>query len=92
MIGLHGGVVVDVEASAVSKHAEVEAIKAIIDRNEEKFAIKPRRLMGDTHYGVAAMLGWLADEKRIAPHVTVWHKSEGTKEGGNALPVDRQTA
>jgi hypothetical protein len=43
---------------------------------EEKFAIKPRRLVGDTNYGVAAMLGWLVDEKRIAPHVPVWDKSE----------------
>lgn len=54
--------------------AEVEA--TMIDRVEEKFAIKPRRLVGDTNYGVAAMLGWLVDEKRIVPHVPVWDKSE----------------
>lgn len=44
----------------------------MIDRVEEKFAIKPRRLVGDTNYGVAAMLEWLVNEKRIAPHVPVW--------------------
>jgi len=48
----------------------------MIDRVEEKFAIKPRRLVGDTNYGVAAMLGWLVDEKGIVPHVPVWDKSE----------------
>jgi hypothetical protein len=32
--------------------------------------------VGDTNYGVAAMLGWLVDEKRIIPHVPVWDKSE----------------
>jgi transposase len=76
LIDLKAGLIVDVEASAVNKTAEVEATKIMIDRVEEKFAIKPRRLVGDTNYGVAAMLGWLVDEKRIAPHVPVWDKSE----------------
>ena len=76
LIDLKVGMIVDVEASAVNKMAEVEATKTMINRVEEKFAIKPRRLVGDTNYGVAAMLGWLVDEKRIAPHVPVWDKSE----------------
>jgi transposase len=76
LIDLKAGMIVDVEASAVNKIAEVEATKTMIDRVEEKFAIKPRRLVGDTNYGVAAMLGWLVDQKRIAPHVPVWDKSE----------------
>jgi transposase len=76
LIDLKAGLIVDVEASAVSKMAEVEATKTIIDRVEEKFAIKPRRLVGDTNYGVAAMLGWLVDEKGIIPHIPVWDKSE----------------
>ena len=76
LIDLEAGVIVDVEASTVSKQAEVEATKTMIDRVEEKFAIKPQRLVGDTNYGVAAMLGWLVDEKMIAPHVPVWDKSE----------------
>lgn len=76
LIDLKAGVIVDVEASAVSKLAEVEATKTMINRVEEKFAIKPQRLVGDTNYGVAAMLGWLVDKKGIAPHVPVWDKSE----------------
>jgi len=76
LIDLEVGVIVDVEPSKVNKQAEVEATKTMIDRVEEKFAIKPQRLVGDTNYGVAAMLGWLVDEKRIAPHVPVWDKSE----------------
>ena len=76
LIDLKTGVIMDVEASAVSKLAEVEATKTMIDRVEKKFAIKPQRLVGDTNYGVAAMLGWLVDEKGIAPHVPVWDKSE----------------
>jgi hypothetical protein len=76
LIDLKAGVIVDVEASPVSSHAEVEATKTMIDRVEEKFSIKPQRLVGDTNYGVAAMLGWLVDEKKIAPHVPVWDKSK----------------
>lgn len=76
LIDLKAGLIVDVEASAVNKMAEIEATKIMIDRVEEKFAIKPRRLVGDTNYGVAAMLGWLVDEKGIVPHVPVWDKSE----------------
>lgn len=76
LIDLKAGMIVDVEASAVNKIAEVEATKTMINRVEEKFSIKPLRLVGDTNYGVAAMLGWLVDEKNIAPHVPVWDKSE----------------
>lgn len=60
----------------MTKTAEVEATKTMINRVEEKFAMKPRHLVGDTNYGVAAMLGWLVNEKGIAPHVPVWDKSE----------------
>ena len=76
LIDLKAGLIVDVAASAVNKIAEVEAAKIMIDCVEKKFAIKPRRLVGDTNYGVAAMLGWLVDEKGIVPHVPVWDKSE----------------
>lgn len=76
LIDLKAGVIVDVEASAVTKTAEVEATKTMIDRVEEKFSMKPQRLVGDTNYGIAAMLGWLVDEKGITPHVPVWDKSE----------------
>jgi len=76
LIDLKAGVIVDVEASSVTKTAEIEATKTMIDRVEEKFSIKPQRLVGDTNYGIAAMLGWLVDEKGITPHVPVWDKSE----------------
>jgi hypothetical protein len=46
----------------------------MLDRVERRFAIKPRRLVGNTAYGTAPMLGWMVDEKQIAPHVPVWDK------------------
>jgi len=78
LIDLKVGIIVDVEASAVNKTAEVDATKMMIDRVEEKFDIKPERLVGDTNYGSAAMLNWLVDEKQIEPHVPVCDKSERT--------------
>lgn len=76
LIDLKAGIIVDVEASAVNKTAEVDATKSMMERVEGKFHLKPERLVGDTNYGTAAMLGWLVDEKQIEPHVPVWDKSE----------------
>lgn len=78
LIDLKAGIIVDVEASTVNKAAEVAATKTMIARVEEKFDMKPDRLVGDTNYGSAAMLAWLVDKKKIAPHVPVADKSERT--------------
>ncbi len=78
LIDLDAGIIVDVEASSVSKSAEVDATKKMLDRVEEKFDLKPTRLVGDTNYGSAAMLGWLVNEKQIEPHVPVLDKTERT--------------
>jgi len=40
------------------------------------FVLKPDRLIGDTNYGTAAILGWMVDEKHIEPHVPVWDKTQ----------------
>ncbi|HKN30266.1 MAG TPA: hypothetical protein VJY34_21255 [Roseiarcus sp.] len=37
-----------------------------------------RRAWSPTPYGSAEMLGWLADERKIEPHVKVFDKSERT--------------
>lgn len=76
LIDLKAGIIVDVEASAVNKAAEVNATRTMIERVEDKFDLKPDRFVGDTNYGSAAMLNWLVDEKQIAPHVPVFDKSE----------------
>lgn len=67
LIDLKAGIIVDVEASAVNKTAEVNATKMMIDRVEEKFDIKPDRLVGNTNYGSAAILNWLVNEKISSP-------------------------
>jgi transposase len=76
LIDLKAGIIVDVEASAVTSAAEVEATRTMIDRVEDKFDLKPERLVGDTNYGSAALLSWMVNEKKIEPHVPVWDKTE----------------
>jgi IS5 family transposase len=75
LIDLKAGIILDVEATPVNKAAEVEATKAMIERVEDKYGMKPDRLVGDTNYGSAAMLGWLVNEE-IEPHVPVDDKSK----------------
>jgi hypothetical protein len=40
------GVIVDVEASRVIRRAEGGAAKSMIERTEERFGLKPERLVG----------------------------------------------
>jgi len=76
LIDVKFGVIVDVEASRAIRQAEVGAAKAMIERTEERFGLKPERLAADTAYGAAPMLNWLVEEKGIAPHIPVFDRSK----------------
>ena len=65
------------EASPATLSDEAEAARTLIDHAEARFGLKPLHLAGDTAYGNAQMLGWLVEEKQIAPHIPVHDKSEG---------------
>jgi transposase len=76
LIDVKFGVIVDVEASRSIRQAEIGAAKTMIERTEERFGLKPERLVGDTAYGAAPMLNWLVEEKGIAPHIPVFDRSK----------------
>jgi transposase len=76
LIDLDAGIIVDVEATPAHRTREVESTKKMINRVEERFGMKPDRLVGDTAYGTAPLLGWIVQDKGIAPHVPVWDRSE----------------
>jgi len=76
LVDVHAGVIVDVEATGAHRIEENEATKTMIDRVEERFELKPKRLIGDTAYGTGPMLGWLVEQKQIEPHIPVLDKSE----------------
>jgi transposase len=76
LIDLQAGIIVDVEATPAYRSQEVDSTRTMIDRVEERLQLKPDRLVGDTAYGTAALLGWMVEEKDIEPHVPVWDKSQ----------------
>ena len=78
LVDLDNAVIVDVELTAPIRPAETLAARRMIDRVHERFGIKPDKLVGDTGYGSAEMLGWLVEDRRIAPHIPVWDKSKRT--------------
>jgi transposase len=75
LIDMDHAVILDVEATPTRISKEVDATETMIERTEERFALKPRHLAGDTAYGTGEMLGWLI-KRDIDPHIPVWDKSE----------------
>jgi transposase len=78
LIDVENAIIVDVEATTAIRQAEVLAAKRMIERSLERFDLYPSRLLGDSAYGSAEMLGWLLYEHGIEPHVTVFDKSART--------------
>jgi hypothetical protein len=77
MIDTEHAVIVDVEATPARTYDEVAATKTMINRTEETFGLKPKRLTADTAYGTGKLLAWLLG-KDITPHIPVWERYERT--------------
>ena len=75
LIDVDHAIIVDVEATTAIRQAEVLAAKRMLERSMERFDLYPARLLGDSAYGSAEMLGWLVYQHGIEPHVTVFDKS-----------------
>jgi transposase len=78
LIDTENAIIVDVEATTAIRQAEVLAAKRMLERTRDRFDLCPKRLLGDSAYGSAEMLGWLVDQQSIEPHVTVFDKSNRT--------------
>lgn len=76
LVDLDNAVIVDVDATAPIRQAEVQITKDMILRTRERFGLYPEKLVADTAYGSAAMLGWLVEEEGIEPYIPVIDKSE----------------
>jgi hypothetical protein len=76
LVDVQAGVIVDVEATSAHRTQEINSTRTMIERAEQRFALRPKHLIGDMAYGAAPMLGWLVQDKQIAPHIPVWDKSE----------------
>jgi transposase len=75
LIDMENAVIVDVEATPTRISKEVDATETMIERTQERFALKPTHVAGDVAYGTGEMLSWLVDHK-IEPHIPVWDKSK----------------
>jgi IS5 family transposase len=75
-VDVANAVIVDVEGSGAIRQAEIEAARRMIDRVQDRFGIKPRKLIADTAYGAAKTLDWLVNVKGIEPHIPVFDKGE----------------
>jgi hypothetical protein len=78
LIDTDQGVIVDVEATRAIRQAEVGAARTMLERTETRFGIKPVSLTADSAYGSADSLAWLVKEKDIAPHISLFDKSNRT--------------
>lgn len=76
LVDLDNAVIVDVDATTPIRQAEVQITKDMIIRTRDRFGLYPEKLVADTAYGSAPMLGWLVEEEGIEPYIPVIDKSE----------------
>jgi transposase len=76
LVDLENAVIVEVEATAPIRQAEVGAVRDMLVRTAERFDLHPERMAADTAYGSADMLGWLVKEQKVEPHIPVIDKTE----------------
>ena len=76
LVDTQAGIIVDVEGTVRNRIQETEVVRKMLERVESHFNIKPKKLLGDTAYGKASLLGWLVQDKGIEPHIPVWEKGE----------------
>ena len=75
LVDLDNAIIVDVEPTAPIRQAENKAARDMIERTMKRTNLYPARLVGDTGYGNAEMLGWLVYDQGIEPHIPVFDKS-----------------
>ncbi len=78
MVELDIAVIVDAEPSVLIRTAGAFAARRMIDRITDRCAVTPDKLVGNTGYGSAEMLGWLVEERGIAPHIPICARPKRT--------------
>ena len=80
LIDMEHSVILDVEATPTRISKEVDATETMLERTEERFALKPQRLAGDVAYGTGERLRWLVD------HVIDPCRNASSSQTNNAKP------
>lgn len=67
---------------SLDEHVPVDHLLRRIDRHQDldgiRTQLKPHYVVADSAYGSAENLAWLVKEKKIAPHIPVFGKSNRT--------------
>ena len=63
LIDLEAGIIVDVDVEAERQRLSPRRRRLSVSRN-------------DSAYDAAPLLGWMGQDKKIAPHVRVWDKAK----------------
>lgn len=63
-VDMKHAVIVDIEAAPTRISKEVEGTETVIERTEDCFGLKAKRIAGDVAYGTGEMLGWLVIQVR----------------------------
>ena len=84
LIDMEEAVILDVEATPTRITKEVDVAETMLERTEERFALKPERVAADVAYGTGELLNELID-REIEPHIPVW---ERPRQRAKRLPRD----
>jgi hypothetical protein len=82
LIDIAHAIIVDVEPTPARTYDEVASTKTMLDRTEQRFGLKPKRLAADTAYGTGRFLDWLVGH-RIIPAVKLRCVRNDREDRGN---------
>ena len=77
LIDTEHAVIVDVEATPARLSQEIVATKAMLERVDQRHALRPDKLAADKAYGTGPFLGWLS-RRGIVPHIPVLDRQHQT--------------
>ena len=77
LVGTEHAVIVGVEATPARLSREIVATKAMLERVDQRHALRPDKLAADKAYGTGLSLGWLS-QRSIVPHIPVLDRQHQT--------------
>src|SRR5258708_9999390 len=85
LIDIENAMIVDVEATPARTYDEVAATQTMLERTQERFDLKPKRLAADMAYGTGKFLGWQVKIKKIIPHIPVARRTKACRDALHAF-------
>ncbi len=77
LVNTEQAIIVDVEATPARLSQEIVAIRATLERVDQRHALRPQTLAADKADGTGPSLGWLS-ERSIVPHIPLLDRQHQT--------------